>query len=215
MWYFPAIGFTISPICSPHQQCIIIPIRSELSGSWCLLAGSESSLTCPTLSLTWGHADGYFSFLERWYKMTPLSIDRNLCFEIYHTGDCWWLAGENSGWIWPGKNNYGRLWCIFNLLPIKVKEEDTLTVFLEEQFMVPPWEPLCILKEGDLLRVTLSQGAKEQISSSLILSFCRRLQHPWTTTCQKAETGDWDRWQKESKSREPNNESWPEEESSG
>ena len=57
---------------------------------------------------------------------------------------------------------------IFNLLPIKVKEEDTLTVFLEEQFMVPPWEPLCILKEGDLLRVTLSQGAKEQISSSLI-----------------------------------------------
>ena len=67
---------------------------------------------------------------------------------------------------------------IFNLLPIKVKEEDTLTVFLEEQFMVPPWEPLGILKEGDLLRVTLSQGAKEQISSSLILNFCRRLQHP-------------------------------------
>jgi len=40
----------------------------------------------------------------------------------------------------------------------QVKEEDTLTVFLEEQFMVPPWEPLAILKEGDLLRVTLSQG---------------------------------------------------------
>lgn len=40
----------------------------------------------------------------------------------------------------------------------QVKEGDTLTVFLEEQFMVPPWEPLAILKEGDLLRVTLSQG---------------------------------------------------------
>ena len=67
---------------------------------------------------------------------------------------------------------------IFNSLPKKVKEEDALTVFLEEQFMVPPWEPLGILKEGDLLRVTLSQGAKEQMASSLILSFCRRLQHP-------------------------------------
>jgi len=40
----------------------------------------------------------------------------------------------------------------------QVNEGDTLTVFLEEQFMVPPWEPLGILKEGDLLRVTLSQG---------------------------------------------------------
>jgi len=40
----------------------------------------------------------------------------------------------------------------------QVKEGDTLTVFLEDQFMVPPWEPLAILKEGDLLRVTLSQG---------------------------------------------------------
>ena len=45
-----------------------------------------------------------------------------------------------------------------NVLPIKVKEGDTLTVFLEDQFMVPPWEPLAILKEGDLLRLTLSQG---------------------------------------------------------
>ena len=40
----------------------------------------------------------------------------------------------------------------------KVGEEDNLTVFLEEQFLVPPWEPLNILKEGDLLRVTLSRG---------------------------------------------------------
>ena len=42
----------------------------------------------------------------------------------------------------------------------KVGEEDNLTVFLEEQFLVPPWEPLNILKEGDLLRVTLSRGKK-------------------------------------------------------
>ena len=47
------------------------------------------------------------------------------------------------------------------MLTNKVKEEDRLTVFLEEQFVVPPWEPLGILKEGDLLRVTLSRGAKE------------------------------------------------------
>jgi len=40
----------------------------------------------------------------------------------------------------------------------QVGEEDNLTVFLEEQFLVPPWEPLNILKEGDLLRVTLSRG---------------------------------------------------------
>jgi len=40
----------------------------------------------------------------------------------------------------------------------QVGEEDNLTVFLEEQFLVPPWEPLNILKEDDLLRVTLSRG---------------------------------------------------------
>ena len=61
------------------------------------------------------------------------------------------------------KKDMKRLW-FTNVLPIKVNEGDTLTVFLEEQFMVPPWEPLGILKEGDLLRVTLSQGAKDQIS---------------------------------------------------
>ena len=55
----------------------------------------------------------------------------------------------------------GRLWSTINVLTNKVKEEDGLTVFLEEQFVVPPWEPLGILKEGDLLRVTLSRGAKE------------------------------------------------------
>ena len=61
-------------------------------------------------------------------------------------------------------NFFGSLCLFIYMLLIKVKEGDTLTVFLEEQFMVPPWEPLGILKEGDLLRVTLSQGAREQIS---------------------------------------------------
>ena len=59
------------------------------------------------------------------------------------------------------ENNNIRLWSTINVLTNKVKEEDGLTVFLEEQFVVPPWEPLGILKEGDLLRVTLSRGAKE------------------------------------------------------
>jgi hypothetical protein len=41
----------------------------------------------------------------------------------------------------------------------QVEEADTLTLFLEEQYMVPPWEPLDILEKGDQLRVTLSRPA--------------------------------------------------------
>jgi len=42
----------------------------------------------------------------------------------------------------------------------QVEEGDGLTVFLDGQYMVPPWEPLAILREGDQLRITLSKAGR-------------------------------------------------------
>ena len=106
---------------------------------------------------------------RRWILLTPgkmvrdspLNLPRSMCFYMsiqVTVGDLLEKIRSEYGQV---KNNNIRLWSTINVLTNKVKEEDGLTVFLEEQFVVPPWEPLGILKEGDLLRVTLSRGAKE------------------------------------------------------